>query len=187
VYGGSSDWLRVYPFEEHLLHLHGARCQQAQSAVQHALLPTPTQWHPFSDERGEGEFTGQLCVTLNGGTRQALDRGLEDNTGQHQSDDSAQARKGACVEPATARENVVVQVFSEHVAPNRQQKFCTVGACGVPSSGRAGRRINQRQVSSLTHWTAQRGRETLAQDILPQAHSIYHVLYPYYIDVREYY
>lgn len=100
---------------------------------------------------------------------------------------TAQARKGACVEPATARENVVVQVFSEHVARNRQQKFCTVGACGVLSSGRAGRRINQRQVSSLTHWTAQRGRETLAQDILPQAHSIYHVLYPYYIDVREYY
>lgn len=106
---GSSDWLRVYPFEEHLLHLHGAGCQQAQSAVQLALLPTPTQWHPFSDERGEGEFTGQLCVTLNGGTRQALDRGLEDNTGQHSIRAmTAQARKGACVEPATARENVVV-------------------------------------------------------------------------------
>jgi len=61
-------------------------------------------------------------VTLNGGTRQALDRGLEDNTaGQRQ-----------WRWPATARHNVAVQVFSdsEHLAPTPQQKFSTAGAGG---------------------------------------------------------
>lgn len=56
-----------------------------------------------------------------------------------------------------------------------------------PRAGQAAGLISVKLARSLTHWIAQRGRETLAQDILPQAHSIYHVLYPYYIDVREYY
>jgi hypothetical protein len=56
---GSSDWLRVYPFEEHVLLLHGAWCQQP--AVQ---LSATYAHHPFSDE-WRARWGCELTVTGN--------------------------------------------------------------------------------------------------------------------------
>lgn len=105
---------------------------------------------------GEGELSAHgatLCVTLNGGTRQALDRGLEDNTaGQQRSNGSAS--KGACVfvvcdASLRLRERTWPCMCSLSISLRLE----TAKVQHTGGSSPAGRRINQRQVA---HSTARR-------------------------------
>jgi hypothetical protein len=136
---GSSDWLRVYPFEEHVLLLHGAWCQQ----------PAVQLHHPFSDE-WRPRWGCELTVTGNSVWRRwtaGPDKHSIAVSKEHSSQQQWQWPAIDC-ETQRGRAGVLWASRSDSTA-NVQHSW----SWGVLSSGpAAGGRINQRQVAGVGVW-----------------------------------
>ena len=135
---GSSDWLRVYPFEEHVL-LHGAWCQQLRY-----LRPPPILRR--SDERGEGVSSRSRAPLCDDAERR--DRTSTRSRSRRQHSRSAAMAMACDCETQRGRAGVLwLWAFRSDSTAKVQHSW----SWGVLSSGPASaeRRINQRRVSCL--------------------------------------